>query len=144
MVNLIWTCLRKPLQQLQHETRKGGECSIEYLLQEIVLCILKSKMSVWVLSMCRTPKRIRSAMVRHCIAALICAENVWSWFIFWAQSLWRKEILWVHYPNETTLDINCLNWPEQTVNPLTVAQISIKAWRWSQFLANTFSAKVTA
>ena len=143
MVNLISYCLWKPLWNLQCETSKGDESSIQYLVQELLFCILKSKMSGF-LSMCRTPKRIRSAMVRYCIVALICAENVWSWFIFWAQSLWRKEILWVHYPNETTLDINCLNWPEQMVNPLTVAQISIKVWRWSQFLANTFSAKVTA
>ena len=48
MVNLICTCLWKPLWQLQHETSKGGECSTESLVQQLVLWILKSKMSVWI------------------------------------------------------------------------------------------------
>ena len=48
MANLIWTCLWKTLWQLQHEISKGGECSIESLVQQLALCILKSKMSVWI------------------------------------------------------------------------------------------------
>ena len=48
MLPLICTCLWKPLWPLHGESSKGGECPIEHLVQEIVFCVLKSKMSLWV------------------------------------------------------------------------------------------------
>ena len=111
MVNLISSCLWKALWNLQCETSKGDEYSIQHLVQELLFCILKSKMSGF-LSMCRTPKRTRNAMVRHCIVALICGEMCDLDLHFGYNLSGSKRFCEFFILNDTSLDRNCLTWQE--------------------------------
>lgn len=147
MLYLFWTSLHNILWGLLPKINKEGISSIA--LFKNWMFVLKSEMSILVTindvwnSQSLEQQTQRSALVRTWYCGFDMYREMYNLNLYLGY-LWVKIFQQFFTQNGATLDKELFSrWPDQRVRPLTIAQRSLKMFRWGQLLARTSSVKMT-